>query len=268
MSLSKPEEQLAYELSCPICLQLFSDPLVLPCGHNYCRSCIGKSVDIKDQTPPRCPECREEYQGFESLQRNFKLCSIIEGYRATAPQLDWQLDTVEGEVFCDHCIDEQLAAVKTCLKCEVSLCSRHLQRHNEKEAFRAHAVVEPLKELGMKACATHRRPFEYFCSNDMTLMCSTCFIEGHHYDHDVLTFSAAEQEMRAALESRSKVVLSFMFTRGEIFVPFFIVASVLQTLRKLGLWDRVKNRVKSNTFTLNVFFTITFFSRKYLLYVN
>ncbi|XP_034052374.1 E3 ubiquitin/ISG15 ligase TRIM25-like [Gymnodraco acuticeps] len=206
MSLSKPEEQLAYELSCPICLQLFSDPLVLPCGHNYCQSCIGKSIVIKDQTPPRCPECREEYQGFESLQRNFKLCSIIEGYRATAPQLDWQPDTVGGEVFCDHCIDERLAAVKTCLQCEVSLCSRHLQRHNEKEAFRAHAMVEPLKELGMKACATHRRPFEYFCSNDMTLMCSTCFIEGHHYDHDVLTFSAAEQEMRAALESRSKVV--------------------------------------------------------------
>ncbi|XP_033943725.1 E3 ubiquitin/ISG15 ligase TRIM25-like [Pseudochaenichthys georgianus] len=206
MSLSKPEEQLAYELNCPICLQLFSDPLVLPCGHNYCRSCIGKSVVIKDQTPPRCPECREEYQGFESLQRNFKLCSIIEGYRATAPQLDCQPDTVGGEVFCDHCIDERLAAVKTCLQCEVSLCSRHLQRHNEKEAFRAHAVVEPLKELGMKACATHRRPFEYFCSNDMTLMCSTCFIEGHHYDHDILTFSAAEQEMRVALESRSKVV--------------------------------------------------------------
>ncbi|KAK5863153.1 hypothetical protein PBY51_000203 [Eleginops maclovinus] len=212
MSLPKPEEQLAYELSCPICLQLFSDPLVLPCGHNYCRSCIYKTTDINGKTLPRCPECCEEYQGLESLQRNFKLCSIIEGYRATTLQLDRQPDTWRVEVLCDHCIDERLAAMKSCLKCEVSLCSRHLQRHNEKEGFRAHAVVEPMnkleprKELEMKACATHRRPFEYFCSNDMTLMCSTCFMEGQHHDHDVLTFSVAEKEMRAVLESRSKVV--------------------------------------------------------------
>ncbi|XP_029292522.1 LOW QUALITY PROTEIN: E3 ubiquitin/ISG15 ligase TRIM25 [Cottoperca gobio] len=208
MSLSKPEEQLAYELSCPICLQLFSDPMVLPCGHNYCLDCICKTDDKKDKTLPRCPECREEYQGVESLQKNFKLCGIIEGYRATAPQLDRQskAKAERVEVFCNYCIDEQSLAMKTCLKCEVSLCSRHLQRHHEKDSFRAHTLVEPLDELGMKTCTTHRRPFEYFCSNDMTLMCSTCLKEGHHQNHDVLTFSVAEEEMRRALESRSKVV--------------------------------------------------------------
>ncbi|KAM9351225.1 E3 ubiquitin/ISG15 ligase TRIM25 [Symphorus nematophorus] len=209
MSLSKPVEQLTYELSCPICLQLYSDPVVLPCGHNYCRACICKTADTaskNDKTLPRCPECREEYQGMESLQKNFKLCSIIEGFRASAPQLDLQAEPGRMKVFCDHCIDEQLLAVKTCLKCEVSLCSRHFQRHQEKESFRAHAVVDPLNELGMKGCAVHHRPLEYFCSSDMTLLCATCFIEGHHQNHDVLTFSVAEEEMRRALESRSKVV--------------------------------------------------------------
>ncbi|XP_070825183.1 E3 ubiquitin-protein ligase TRIM39-like [Chaetodon trifascialis] len=211
MSLSKPVEQLAHELSCPICLQLYFDPVVLPCGHNYCRACIWKTVDTaskNDKTLPRCPECREEYRGMDSLQRNFKLCSIVEGFQATALQLDRQPETEPErmEVFCDHCIDEQSLAVKTCVKCEVSLCSRHFQRHQEKESFRAHTMVEPLNELGMKGCATHRRPLEYFCSNDMALLCATCFIEGHHHKHDVLTFSVAEEEMRRALESRSKVV--------------------------------------------------------------
>ncbi|XP_029993766.1 E3 ubiquitin/ISG15 ligase TRIM25 [Sphaeramia orbicularis] len=211
MSLSKPEELLAHELSCPICLQLFSDPLVLPCGHNYCRECISKTAvsDSVSKVLPCCPECRKEFQGLDSLQRNFKLSSIIEGFQATtllpakAPE---QQETVD--VLCDHCIDEQTVAVKTCLKCEVSLCSRHLQRHQEKELFRSHTVVDPRQELGLKDCALHRQPLEYFCSTDMKLLCATCFIEGHHQNHDVLTFSVAEEEMRRALESRSKVVSS------------------------------------------------------------
>lgn len=214
MSFSKPTEQLAYELSCPICLQLFSDPVVLPCGHNYCRACIFKTAyadDNKDKALPRCPECREEYQGVDYLQKNFKLCGIIEGYRASAPPLDRQpeAEPERMEVFCDHCIDDPSLAVKTCLKCEVSLCSRHLQRHHEKDSFRVHTLVEPLDEQGKKDCAVHRRPLEYFCSNDMTLLCTTCFIEGRHKNHDVLTFGVAEEEMRRALESRSKVVLLF-----------------------------------------------------------
>ncbi|XP_023146320.2 E3 ubiquitin/ISG15 ligase TRIM25-like [Amphiprion ocellaris] len=211
MSLFKPEEQLVHELSCPICLQLYSDPVVLPCGHNYCRACICMTADTTDKSGilPRCPECREEYQGMDSLQRNFKLSSIVEGYRASAPQLDRQSETDSEEmVFCDHCIDEQSLAEKTCLKCEVSLCSRHLQKHQERESFREHTVVEPLNRLGMKCCAIHRRPLEYFCSTDMTLLCTTCFVEGHHHNHDVLTFCVAEEEMRRALENRSKVVSS------------------------------------------------------------
>ncbi|XP_062283812.1 E3 ubiquitin/ISG15 ligase TRIM25-like [Scomber scombrus] len=207
MSLNKQEEQLAQELTCPICLQLFSNPLVLPCGHNYCQACLQKTTDKTGKTLPRCPECREEYHGVDTLQKNFKLNNIIQGYLASAPPLDGQPEPPQrAEVYCDHCIDEQRLAVKTCLKCEVSLCSRHLQRHHEKESFRGHSVVEPLTDLGLKECAIHRRPLEYFCSNDMTSLCTTCFIEGYHQNHDVLTFSAAEEEMRRALENRSKVV--------------------------------------------------------------
>lgn len=216
MFLAKPEEQLAQELSCPICLQLYNDPLVLPCGHNYCRACISKSADSIDSSkePLRCPECREVYHGIDTLQKNFKLSSIVEGFQATSQNIYEELEDFIGPVeadagiFCDHCIDDKSPAVKTCLKCEVSLCFRHLQKHNERQSFKAHALVEPLKDFRMKACTTHNLPLEYFCSNEMMSLCATCFVEGHHQNHDVLTFNVAEEEMRRALESRTKVVSS------------------------------------------------------------
>lgn len=205
MSLSKPEDQLALELTCPICLQLYSDPVVLPCGHNYCQACICKTAKNHGSCGrTQCPECREEFQGVESLQKNFKLCSIVEGYRATAALLGMEPET-QPEVLCDHCIDEQTPAVKVCLKCQVSLCSRHLQRHQERDEFKEHTLVEPLNELEVKGCVVHRRPLEYFCSTECSSLCATCIAEGRHRDHDILAFGIAEEETRRSLESRSKV---------------------------------------------------------------
>ncbi|XP_006894092.1 PREDICTED: E3 ubiquitin-protein ligase TRIM11-like [Elephantulus edwardii] len=46
------------EATCPICLDLFSEPVSLGCGHNFCRACIDRSRGIGD-APFLCPECRE-----------------------------------------------------------------------------------------------------------------------------------------------------------------------------------------------------------------
>uniref|UniRef100_A0A671KYR5 E3 ubiquitin/ISG15 ligase TRIM25-like n=1 Tax=Sinocyclocheilus anshuiensis TaxID=1608454 RepID=A0A671KYR5_9TELE len=81
MSQSKPEERLALELSCAICLQLYRDPVALPCGHNYCLGCIQNAASTEDpKSLRRCPECREEYGSPEVLPKNFKLSSIVDGF--------------------------------------------------------------------------------------------------------------------------------------------------------------------------------------------
>uniref|UniRef100_A0A667WZG7 Uncharacterized protein n=1 Tax=Myripristis murdjan TaxID=586833 RepID=A0A667WZG7_9TELE len=42
------------DLTCSICLTIFTDPVSLLCGHSFCRKCITNSLSIKDQ----CPQCR------------------------------------------------------------------------------------------------------------------------------------------------------------------------------------------------------------------
>ncbi|XP_053119589.1 zinc-binding protein A33-like [Hemicordylus capensis] len=59
-------EDFAEDLRCSICLELFSDPVILECGHNYCQACIARYwAEIpanggEDVPHPTCPECRRE----------------------------------------------------------------------------------------------------------------------------------------------------------------------------------------------------------------
>ncbi|XP_029948634.1 zinc-binding protein A33 [Salarias fasciatus] len=76
---------LAMELTCPICLQLFSEPVSLPCGHFYCFDCLQIMGEGLDQHS--CPECQAEYQGTTALVKNTKMCSIVETYRTTAGKM-------------------------------------------------------------------------------------------------------------------------------------------------------------------------------------
>ncbi|XP_077471040.1 E3 ubiquitin-protein ligase TRIM39 [Stigmatopora argus] len=157
------------ELSCPICLQLFLDPVVLPCGHNYCQVCISQIIKSSEKRF-QCPECRMEFQGAQSLQKNFKLGSIINGFIASNSNAD------------------QVPPM-----------------NKEPTEIPGDPSAEKASPTG-KECEVHRSPLVYFCSTDMTLLCSKCFMEGRHQNHDLLTFSVAEGEMRRALEVRSKVV--------------------------------------------------------------
>lgn len=75
-------EALSLELTCPICLQLFYEPVSLPCGHFYCFGCLqtmGEGLDLFS-----CPECQTQYSGTKPLVKNFKMCNIVETYKATA----------------------------------------------------------------------------------------------------------------------------------------------------------------------------------------
>ncbi|XP_032872597.1 E3 ubiquitin-protein ligase TRIM17-like [Amblyraja radiata] len=53
-------DSLIEEAVCPICLEFFTDPVILECGHNFCRSCITRFWDREERNS--CPECRAEFE--------------------------------------------------------------------------------------------------------------------------------------------------------------------------------------------------------------
>jgi hypothetical protein len=44
--------------NCVVCLDKFNNPMILPCGHVFCRQCI-YPLD-----PKKCPLCRKDFRNF------------------------------------------------------------------------------------------------------------------------------------------------------------------------------------------------------------
>ncbi|XP_074847674.1 tripartite motif-containing protein 54 isoform X2 [Carettochelys insculpta] len=130
-------DNLEKQLICPICLEMFSKPVViLPCQHNLCRKCAN---DIFQASNPlwqsrgsssvssggrfRCPSCRHEVvldrHGVYGLQRNLLVENIIDIYKQESSR---PLHAkAEQQLMCDEHEDEKINIY--CLSCEVPTCS-------------------------------------------------------------------------------------------------------------------------------------------------
>ncbi|KAM9297960.1 tripartite motif-containing protein 54 [Morus bassanus] len=130
-------ESLEKQLICPICLEMFTKPVViLPCQHNLCRKCAN---DVFQASNPlwqsrgssavpsggrfRCPSCRHEVvldrHGVYGLQRNLLVENIIDIYKQESAR---PLHTkAEQHLMCEEHEDERINIY--CLRCEAPTCS-------------------------------------------------------------------------------------------------------------------------------------------------
>ena len=99
-------EALGLELTCPICLQLFSEPVSLPCGHIYCFACLQTMGEGLDQHS--CPECLAAYQGTTDLVKSFRICSLVETYKATSGKISSTVNPSDVGHVAVKCLDSSV----------------------------------------------------------------------------------------------------------------------------------------------------------------
>ncbi|XP_072371260.1 zinc-binding protein A33-like isoform X1 [Scyliorhinus torazame] len=71
------------ELSCPICQDIFRDPVSPPCQHNFCCACLMSYW--KKRGDCECPVCRETYSSND-LKWNRTLANIVESFLKEFPK--------------------------------------------------------------------------------------------------------------------------------------------------------------------------------------
>ncbi|CAH2315570.1 probable E3 ubiquitin- ligase MID2 [Pelobates cultripes] len=224
-------ETLESELTCPICLELFEDPLLLPCAHSLCFSCAHRilvsgcaSSEIAESVPVfQCPTCRYvislNHRGLEGLKRNITLQNIIDRFQKaslsvpSSPCEDQREKIYKSvpimaaeRIPCQFCeVEPPRDAVKTCVTCEVSYCDRCLRAtHPNKKPFTSHRLVEPVPDAHFRGliCLEHENEkVNMYCTADDQLICALCKLVGRHREHQVASLSERYEKLKQTLES-------------------------------------------------------------------
>uniref|UniRef100_UPI003AAB9DDA E3 ubiquitin-protein ligase TRIM21-like isoform X1 n=1 Tax=Centroberyx gerrardi TaxID=166262 RepID=UPI003AAB9DDA len=185
---------------CSICLDVFTDPVSIPCGHNFCKNCITQHWDISVQC--QCPMCKEVFNTRPELHVNTFISEMAAQFRKSAQMkassCPDQRCAKPGEVPCDVCTGTKLKALKSCLVCLASYCETHLEPHQRMTGLKRHKLIDPVEDLEGRMCKKHDRPLELFCKTDQMCVCQFC-TESDHKSHQFVPLKEGYEGKKAEL---------------------------------------------------------------------
>ncbi|XP_068131213.1 E3 ubiquitin/ISG15 ligase TRIM25-like [Hyperolius riggenbachi] len=155
--------ELRKELECSICLNTYTNPITLLCGHSFCWECMDGVLDTqKTSGGYSCPECREKIQGKPKLKRNTTLHNIVQYF------LYAESDKEDSQFSDTQVLHTREPAVTSCQVCEVSLCGNHLRVYSKAPE---HDLCGPTTSLENRKCSVHEKVQEFFCTEDIISVC-------------------------------------------------------------------------------------------------
>ena len=190
---STPLKKLEEQLTCAICLDLFTNPRTLPCLHSFCQQCMEglPLVSHNPSTQPlknefSCPTCRSSTvlpePGPGGFPAAFHLKNLKEVYNLMKKICDQQ-------VICDNCTTAD--ATGHCKECNQFLCQECVDMHKKWARFATHKLLSladnatpasPVS-LAKQNCSVHGNPLELFCKTCEDVVCRSC-IAADHKGHD------------------------------------------------------------------------------------
>ena len=216
--------QLREITECSICLNVFTDPRVLPCIHTFCLDCLKRISETAQKGPGDklpCPLCRKEFlipaDGIDCVPKNFFLENLLQ-YKMT-------LQMGSASIVCDVCsasdeskTGEIPTATMRCLECQDNYCDSCVKVHQFLKVSRDHKLVKIGDEAAtsgimlvqsVKYCSEHsQKPLEYYCADCRKIVCVHCFVE-RHKSHDCKAITTVDTDFRQAIEKNAQKISNY-----------------------------------------------------------
>ena len=210
---SRWSEEISDITECPICVETFTDPKVLPCVHTFCLKCLlqyGEQDKPGDQVA--CPLCRANFVippgGFADLPNNFFVNKLLLAKERTRD------DKQDKTNRCDQCIESD--AVSHCIECNQRLCEDCADFHRKHTLSKFDAALSfkdkpsPDSVLKMTAsyCAHHPdEQIKFYCYDCKMVTCMACQVT-KHCKHAASDIGESAEEFRKQLNDDIEKVTS------------------------------------------------------------
>uniref|UniRef100_UPI00358F00A2 E3 ubiquitin-protein ligase TRIM7-like isoform X2 n=1 Tax=Myxine glutinosa TaxID=7769 RepID=UPI00358F00A2 len=134
----------ADELQCIVCLELYKEPITLPCGHSFCKVCIKKCWESREEaTVCDCPNCRVVFPIKPECQKNVALAKLVEQMKLTSVvNVEERRCTEHGKPIQLYCKDDESLI---CVMCMVG-------QHKNHEVVPVEIVHDELKGVLTAKC--------------------------------------------------------------------------------------------------------------------
>ncbi|MFH4979400.1 hypothetical protein AB6A40_006109 [Gnathostoma spinigerum] len=148
---SNPLEKIEQLLTCPICLDRYKQPRLLPCQHSFCLPCLEGCGDALHRTL-KCPECRAEhsipYDGVKAFPVNYTLTGFLEIHLQATDENAAQLEAYIKRYNLERCkICDEKAEVSVCPHCEKRTCCDCRTTHMEMLKRDLNRMLNQVKRL-------------------------------------------------------------------------------------------------------------------------
>ena len=202
------------ELVCGLCSEYYTDPLMLPCLHSFCKKCLTKFKEEQGREESlKCPTCDDDtvplpsHGKIESLTQNLWLA-----HKVMEASVKEKISGKES-IPCEQCTSRDDAAVVFCCSCCSFLCNFCKESHKRMKKTYQHELIElggkKVSEGGslnighQSVYCTHtdheEEKVKFYCQDCETLICRDCTIvihQGHKYTECVKEGDAAREALK------------------------------------------------------------------------
>ena len=192
--------------TCSVCLELFSEPKVLPCCHTFCLECLKKTATSgTTEGQITCPQCRQSHEipegGPSELLTDFVASYELEVAEISAPKAG-------SGLVCSEC-GQTGDLAHFCSDCRNYLCDECAsQLHKKLRIYRGHKVfpisevdAATLQSFRVQYCSLHEgEVLKLYWETCEKVVCRDCVLVDHRL-HSYKFVQVARKQIEAEIRS-------------------------------------------------------------------